>query len=126
MADEKPGKKTCKAYPIGSFHLDIVEVRTEAGRLSLLVAMDRTCQLASAELHADANKRVAAEVLRTWRAALPYKIHTVLTDHGIQFTNRKRESSAFHHIVDRVFRSMALIIGCPKLTLPGPMGKWNG
>lgn len=32
---------------------------------------------------------------------MPYHIHTVLTDNGIQFTNRKKDTYAFEHIVDR-------------------------
>src|ERR671923_898869 len=37
MAGETPGKKKFKAYPSGYFHIDIAEVRTEAGKLSLFV-----------------------------------------------------------------------------------------
>lgn len=33
---------------------------------------------------------------------MPYKIHTVLTDNGIQFTNQERHKYAFQHIFDRV------------------------
>jgi hypothetical protein len=44
MAGEKPEKKKVKAYPIGYFHIDIAEVRTEAEKLSLFVDMDRTCK----------------------------------------------------------------------------------
>jgi transposase InsO family protein len=102
MAHEKPGKKKFTASPIGSFHVDIAEGRTEEGKLALLVAIDRACKFASAELHADATNLVAAEVLRNLRAAIPYKIHTVLTDNSIQFTNRNRDSSALHQIFDRV------------------------
>jgi transposase InsO family protein len=102
MAHDKPGKKKFKAYPIGYFHIDIAEVRTEEGKLSLCVAIDRACKFAYAELHADANKLVAAQFLRNLLAAMPYKIHTVLTDNGIQFTNRQRDIYAFHHIFDRV------------------------
>jgi Integrase core domain len=99
---DKPQKKKFKRYPIGYFHIDMAEVRTEAGKLSLFVAIDRACQFAYAELHADANTRVAAQFLRNLIAVIPYKIHTVLTDHGIQFTNRKRDIDAFQHIFDRV------------------------
>jgi hypothetical protein len=91
MAGEKPGKEKFKAYPIGYFHLDIAEVRTEEGKLCLFVAIDRACKFAYAELHAEAHKLVAAQFLRNLIAAIPYKIHTVLTDNGIQFTNRKRD-----------------------------------
>ena len=102
MAGEKPVKKKFKAYPIGYFHIDIAEVRTEEGKLLLFVAIDRTCKFAYAELHAEANKMVAAQFLRNLIAAIPYKIHTVLTDNGIQFTNRKRDIYAFDHIFERV------------------------
>jgi transposase-like protein len=98
----KPKKKKFKLYPIGYFHIDIAEVRTEEGKLSLFVAVDRTCKFAYAELHEEANKMVAAQFLRNLIATVPYKIHTALTDNGIQFTNRKRDVYAFHHIFDRV------------------------
>src|SRR5258705_9721611 len=42
---DKPAKKKSKAYPIGYFHLDIAEVRTEEGKLYLFVAIDRTSKL---------------------------------------------------------------------------------
>jgi hypothetical protein len=104
MAGAQPEKKKFKAYPIGYFHIDIAEVRTEEGKLSLFVAIDRTCKFAYAELHAEANKMIAAQFLRNLIAAIPYKIHIVLTDNGIQFTNRKRDLYALHHIFDRVCR----------------------
>jgi hypothetical protein len=77
---DKPAKKQFKPYPIGYFHIDIAEVRTEEGKLSLFVAIDRACKFAYAELHQEANQRLAAQFLRHLIAAVPYKIHTVLTD----------------------------------------------
>jgi hypothetical protein len=91
MAGEQPAQKQFKFYPIGYFHIAIAEVRTEEGKLYLCVAIDRTCKLASAERHADANTMVAAQFLRNLMAAVPYQLHTVLTDNGIQCTNRTRE-----------------------------------
>ena len=58
-------KKRFKAYPIGYFHLDIAEVRTEAGKLHLFVAIDRTSKLAFAQLHEKATRQVAADFLPT-------------------------------------------------------------
>src|SRR6202158_4846664 len=84
---DKPAKKTFKAYPIGYFHLDIAEVRTEEGKLYLFVAIDRTSKFAYAELHERANRRTATDFLKALIKAVPYKIHTVLTDNGIQFTD---------------------------------------
>jgi transposase InsO family protein len=84
---EGAGKKRFKAYPIGYFHLDIAEVRTEAGKLYLFVAIDRTSKFAFARLHERATRRVAADFLRALVAAVPYEVHTVLTDNGTQFTD---------------------------------------
>ncbi|CAA9505476.1 MAG: Mobile element protein [uncultured Sphingomonadaceae bacterium] len=39
-------KQCFKAYPIGYFHIDIAEVRTEEGKLRLFVAIDRTSKFA--------------------------------------------------------------------------------
>jgi IS30 family transposase len=102
MAGEKPAKQPFKSYPIGYFQIDIAEVRMEAGKLSLFVAIDRAGTFADAERHEEANKAVAAQFLRHLIAAIPYQIHTVLTDHGIQFTNHKRDQYAFQHIFARV------------------------
>jgi hypothetical protein len=39
---DSPDKKPFNAYPIGYFHIDIADVRTEEGKLYLFVAIDRT------------------------------------------------------------------------------------
>jgi transposase-like protein len=105
---DKPAKKKFKPYPIGDFHIDIAEVRTEEGKLRLFVAIDRASKFAYAELHTDAHKTIAGQFLRNLIAAVPYKIHTVLTDNGIQFTNRKRDQYAFQHIFVRVCQAFGL------------------
>jgi hypothetical protein len=76
---DKPGRKKFKSYPIGYFHIDIAEVHTEEGRLYLFVAIDRTSKFAFAQLHEKATRHVAGDFLRALIAAVPYKIHTVLT-----------------------------------------------
>ena len=99
---DKPRKKKFKSYPIGYFHIDIAEVQTAEGKLYLFVAIDRTSKFAFARLVPKAGKMAAAEFLRDLIEAVPYAIHTVLTDNGIQFTNRTCDHTAFHHIFDRV------------------------
>jgi hypothetical protein len=86
IAGDKPAKKAFKAYPIGYFHIDIAEVRTEEGKLFLFVAIDRTSKFAFAQLAEKANRVTASAFLTALVEAVPYKIHTVLTDNGIQFT----------------------------------------
>jgi transposase InsO family protein len=99
---DKPAKKPCKPYPMGDFPIDIAEVSTEEGKRRLFGAIDRSSTYASAELHTAATKMVAAQFLRHLIAAVPDKLHTVLTDNGIQFTNRSCDQYAFRHIVERV------------------------
>src|SRR6516225_3347985 len=81
----KPAKKAFKAYPIGFFHIDIAEVQTAEGKLYLFVAIDRTSKFAFVQLAHKANRVTASAFLTALVAAVPYKIHTVLTDNGIQF-----------------------------------------
>ncbi|WP_188914840.1 IS481 family transposase [Salinarimonas ramus] len=83
---DKPQRSRFKSYPIGFFHIDIAEVRTEEGKLHLFVAIDRTSKFAFVELHEKATRRVAGDFLRHLVAAVPYTINIVLTDNGTHFT----------------------------------------
>lgn len=103
---DKP-KRAFKRYPIGYFHIDIAEVRTEEGKLHLFVAIDRTTKFAFAQLHQAANVRTAAGFLQALVEAVPYRIHTVLTDNGIQFgdaiQHRSGPTARYRvHMFDRV------------------------
>ena len=102
LTGDKPKKKKLRKYPIGYVHIDIAEVRASQGKLRLFVAIDRTSKFVYVELHERAGKMVAAQFLRNFIAILPYRIHTILTDNGVQFTNRKQDTTAFEHIFDRV------------------------
>ena len=92
VEDGKGIRRKFKIYPIGYFHIDIAEVRTAEGRLYLFVAIDRTSKFAFTELHEKATRRVAADFLLHLIKAVPYKVHTVLTDNGTHFTDPKGES----------------------------------
>jgi transposase InsO family protein len=99
---DKAPKKKFKKYPIGYFHIDIAEVRTDEGKLHLFVAIDRTSKFVFAELYDRATRPNAVQFLRNLIATVPYKIHTILTDNGIQFTNRKTDTYAFKLLFDRI------------------------
>ena len=106
---DKPRKKRFAAYPIGYFHLDIAEVRTAEGKLHLFVAVDRTSKLAFAKLEEKANTYTASDFLRALIEAVPYRVHTVLTDNGVQFcdapNNRSGPTATWRvHRFDRVCR----------------------
>jgi transposase-like protein len=83
---DKPAKQNFKSYPIGYFHIDLAEVQTAEGKLHLYVAIDRTSKFAFVQLADKANRKTASAFLVALIRAVPYKIHTVLTDNGIQFT----------------------------------------
>ena len=93
VGDDKQKRRAFKCYPIGFFHIDIAEVRTEEGKLYLFVAIDRTSKFAYAELHDKANRQTAAAFLRALIQLVPYTIHTVLTDNGIQFCDLPKHRS---------------------------------
>jgi len=48
---DKPKRRKFNSYPIGYFHIDMAEVRTEQGKLYMFVAIDRTSKFAFVELH---------------------------------------------------------------------------
>jgi len=97
-----PPKKQFKTYKIGYFHMDIAEVHTEEGKLYLYVAIDRTSKFCYAVLHKKQTKLLAADFLRQLIQIVPYKIHKILTDNGVQFTNHNHHVHACPHIFDRV------------------------
>jgi transposase InsO family protein len=114
---DKPAKKRFKPYPIGYFHIDIAEVRTEQGKLYLFVAIDRTSKFAFAELHEKATRRIAGDFLRHLIAAVPYRVHTVLTDNGTHFTTPGNTASAAPLIKEAIargelFRAHAFELAC--------------
>ena len=54
----------------------------------MFVAIDRMSKFAFVELHERATRSVACQFLRNLIEAVPYQIHTVLTDNGIRFCLR--------------------------------------
>jgi transposase InsO family protein len=114
---DKPRRSKFKRYPIGYFHIDLAEVRTEQGKLYLLVAIDRTSKFAFVELHEKVTRRVAANFLRALIAAVPYKVHTVLTDNGTHFTEPSGNTWTPDEIKDmlarkQLFRAHAFELTC--------------
>ena len=101
---EKP--KKFKKYEIGYFHIDIAELLYEGGKGFLFVAVDRTSKLVFARIYRRATKLAAAAFLRVLVKTVPYKIHTILTDNGVQFVQRGSTGSQdwFPHIFGRVAR----------------------
>jgi len=119
----KPPKKHFQRYPIGYFHIDLAEVHTAEGKLYVFVAIDRTSKFAFARLVEKAGKMAAAQFLRDLIAAVPYRLHTVLTDNGIQFTHRKGDAFAMEHIFNRVCREHGIEHRLTKVKHPWTNGQ---
>jgi transposase InsO family protein len=90
LEGDKPAGKRFKVYPIGFFHMDIAEVRTGEGKLYLFVAIDRTSKFAVARLYDEATRLTACQFLEELLEVVPCRIHTLLTDNGIQFAEQPR------------------------------------
>ncbi|RZJ58399.1 MAG: IS481 family transposase [Hymenobacter sp.] len=113
-------KKKFKDYPIGYLPVDFAEVHTQEGRQYLFVAIDRTSKVAFAELQPQAKRLVAADFLRRVLEKLPYKVHTVLTDNGVQFTLLPHQSFPGGHSFDRVCREFGVEHRLTKPAHPWP------
>ncbi len=82
-------------------------MRTAEGKLYLFVAVDRTSKFAFVRLEESATVETASAFFQQLIDALPYRIHTVLTDNGIQFgdlPSRRNGPTArlCVHLFDRV------------------------
>ena len=120
---DKPARRKFRRYPIGFFHIDIAELRTAEGKLHLFAAIDRTSKFAFARLVPKAGKLAAAQFLRDLIEAVPYRVHTVLTDNGVQFTSRPRDVHDMLHIFDRVCREHAIEHRLTKVNHPWTNGQ---
>ncbi len=69
---------------------DIAEFQTEEEKLYLFVGIDRASKFAVTQLVEKANRKTAWEFLEHLLKQVPYRIHTILTDNGIQFAEQPR------------------------------------
>ncbi len=65
-------------------------MQTAEGKLFLFVGIDRTSKFAVTQLVEKADRKRAWEFLQHMLEAVPYQVHTVLTDNGIQFAEQPR------------------------------------
>src|SRR5260370_12080126 len=128
VEEERGKKRKVKAYPIVYFHIDIAEVRTAEGKLYLFVAIDRTSKFAFVELHEKADRPTAVRFLEALIAAVPYRLHTVLTDNGIQFADLPRNRDGWTaryrvHRFDQICRANGIEHGLTKPNQPSTNGQ---
>jgi hypothetical protein len=129
VEDDKPSKKMFKSYPIGFFHIDIAEVRTEEGKLYLSPSPALRSSPSPGWSRRPTPPPPSPSSM-SWSKPFPYRISVVLTDNGIQFVdlpkNRKGPTATLRgHPVDAPAGSMASSIGSPSPTTPGPRMRLN-
>lgn len=105
----KQRRRRFKAYEIGYFHVDIAELRIAREKAYLFLAVDRTSKLAFARVYRRATSLVAAAFLKVLARSVPYRIHTALTDNGIQFGDAGgRRVLPKSHPFDRMCRLLGI------------------
>jgi hypothetical protein len=87
--------------------IDIAEGQTAECKLYMFVAIDRTSRFAVTQMVDKADRRTAWEFLEHLLKAVPYRIHTILTDNVLcreaaagfsQQVSMRRQLSALHAI----------------------------
>jgi len=105
---DKPKRQKLATYPIGYVHIDVAEVQTEEGKLYMFVAIDRTSKFAYAKFHPRATRMIAKDFLDNLTKVVPYKIHTILTDNGIQFAKREGTEDYWDIPFDRLCTALGV------------------
>lgn len=88
---QPPLPKPFKAYEPGFVHVDIKylpRMPDEAEHRDLIAAIDRASRWVYFEIQPDQSAATAAGFLERLRAKAPFRIRTVLTDNGKEFTDR--------------------------------------
>ena len=77
-----------KDYDIGYVHIDITTILLSKTEIYYLyVAIDRISKYVHYKLYNEQTKKTAIDFLNEVYNIFPFKIHTILTDNGIQFSN---------------------------------------
>ncbi len=79
-------KKPFKTYDIGYVHVDISEVHTAKGKAYMFVGIERATKYIFVEVHKRMTTDIACAFLKNFINDCPFKIHTLLTDNGAQFS----------------------------------------
>jgi hypothetical protein len=101
------------------------------GKLYLFVGIDRTSKFAFVQLHGQADRPTTVLFLEALLEAVPYRLHTILTDNGIQFADQPRNRDGWTaryriHRFDQICNANGIAHRLTKPTIHGPTGRSNG
>ena len=107
---DKPGAFNTD-QPLGFIHLDLKHLAPLHRQKSyVFVAIDRATRFVHAEIHQNRSAATARGFLERFLEAFPYRVHTILTDNGSEFTDRfavdmkdkPKDRPSGNHPVDRL------------------------
>ncbi|RQH08319.1 IS481 family transposase [Paraburkholderia dinghuensis] len=103
----RPTRGKFEDTPIGFVHIDSAEMKIAGGKQHMFVAVDRVAKFTHVAFFDRATKANGAQFMRQVINAFPYRIHTVLTDNGVAFTEQERyrggvTHAGIGHIFERV------------------------
>ena len=87
---DKPERQTVKRCHVGFFHIDIAGGQTAEGKLYLAAGIGGVSGFAAAQPVATADRTTAWQFQHDLLKAVPYQVHTVLTDNGIRCAEQPR------------------------------------
>ena len=90
LPDRRAARPSDRWRARAPLHIDIAEVQTAEGKLYLFVGIDRTAKFAVTQRVATVDRKTAWEFLQHMLEAVPYQVHTIPTDNGIQFAEQPR------------------------------------
>jgi len=86
---DKPGVGVFEQATVGFIHFDLKHLPALERRKSYaFVAIDRATRYVYVEVHRRRDAKTSAGFLRRFLAHFPYRVHTILTDNGSEFTDR--------------------------------------
>lgn len=124
--EDKP-KKTFKDCKPGYLHIDIkylLKMPDESSRRYLFVAIDRVTRWVYLRTYRDQTERSSVDFLPRVHKAVSFKITKLLTDNGLQFTDRftsKDKQPTGHHAVDKQYKVLDIE---PFVAAKAHAGQW--
>jgi len=128
--------KPFKAYEPGYVHLDVKylpQMADETARRYVFVAIDRATRWVFIAIKSHKTAAAAKSFLNALHKAAPFKIHTLLTDNGREFTDRQFGSKAKDASGQHAFDALCEALGIEhRLTRPrrpqtnGMVERFNG
>jgi len=125
--EEKTSKKRgeFKKYPLGFSHIDTTEIILGDKQKSyIFIGIERNSKFAFAKVYQNKTIETSAEFLTEYIEKMPFKIHTILTDNGIEYTfNLLAKPTKKVHQFDQICEQNNIKHKCTKFAHPWTNGQ---